>query len=101
MKFTRLSPLLLAALLAAPFAPAEAQSAFPTSRAPIGGATGAGSYGDWTVGQAPTSDFDRQGMPVGQNGRPLTRTEIIRRRSAAAMAQERREDAARARNDRS
>ncbi|WP_338662323.1 hypothetical protein VQH23_19170 [Pararoseomonas sp. SCSIO 73927] len=85
-------------LMAAPAA--HAQSVFSTSRAPVGGATGAESYGDWSVGQAPTSDFDRQGMPVGRDGRPLTRTEIIRRRSAAAMAAER-SAAAGARDDRS
>ncbi|MBP0493074.1 hypothetical protein [Roseomonas indoligenes] len=89
-----------AGLLLTATSDARAQSIFETSRAPAGGATGAESRGDWTMGQAPTSDFDRQGMPVGRDGRPLTRAEIIRRRSAAAMAEERRE-AARTRAGRS
>ena len=75
----RLLPLLALGLLAA--SPALAQSAFPTSRAPVGGATGAYSARGWSSGQAPTSDFDRQGAP-------MTRNQRIRAEAAAAARQQ-------------
>ncbi|HEY8610623.1 MAG TPA: hypothetical protein VIL69_04945 [Roseomonas sp.] len=43
----------------------------------IGGATGAISRPGWSAGQAPSSDFNRQGAPVSRN-------EMVRRRAAAA-----------------
>ncbi|MFH5926176.1 hypothetical protein [Roseomonas xinghualingensis] len=44
------------------------------------GATGAVSRPGWSAGQAPSSDFNRQGTP-------MTRNEQVRRRAAAARAQ--------------
>jgi len=43
------------------------------------GATGAVSRPGWSAGQAPSSDFNRQGAP-------MTRNEQIRQRAAAARA---------------
>jgi hypothetical protein len=44
------------------------------------GATGAISRPGWSAGQAPSSDFNRQGVP-------MTRNEQVRQRAAAARGQ--------------
>jgi hypothetical protein len=44
------------------------------------GATGAISRPGWSAGQAPSSDFNRQGVP-------MTRNEQLRQRAAAARGQ--------------
>jgi hypothetical protein len=44
------------------------------------GATGAVSRPGWSAGQAPSSDFNRQGVP-------MTRNEQVRQRAAAARGQ--------------
>jgi hypothetical protein len=44
------------------------------------GATGAISRPGWSAGQAPSSDFHRQGVP-------MTRNEQVRQRAAAARGQ--------------
>ncbi|WP_458097289.1 hypothetical protein [Roseomonas sp. WA12] len=71
---------LAAALLFGGLPTKPAQAQFSTSAAPVGGSTGSISRPGWSRGQAPSSNFDRQGAP-------LTRNQIIRQRAAAARGQ--------------
>jgi hypothetical protein len=50
------------------------------SAAPVGGTSGSVSRPGWSAGQATNSEFNSMGQP-------MTRSEAIRRRSAAARAQ--------------
>ncbi|MBP0445188.1 hypothetical protein J8J14_10390 [Roseomonas sp. SSH11] len=58
----------------------QALAQAPVSAAPVGGTSGAVSRPGWSAGQATSSEFS-------QMGRPMTRSEAIRRRSAAAQVQ--------------